>query len=142
MYEYTDNGTNLFLISRNISSLCSHCSLRIAVYLFNSSEIKTQVSFSDHLLSVVCPCTCLKIFTFLISSEPLGQIQPNFDQIILGLFAFKFLRMKSHTLFKWKIKATNKHVRCRFSKLFFSRTTGLISAKLASTYLLLLTTYY
>jgi hypothetical protein len=46
------------------------------------SELKTQASFSDLLLSVylfVC-----KLFTFSISLEPLAQFQPNLAQIFLG----------------------------------------------------------
>ena len=52
---------------------------------FSSPELKAQVSFSDHLSSVVCPSVCLsicmsvcpsvcKLFTFSSSSpEPLNQ---------------------------------------------------------------------
>ena len=57
--------------------------------IISSPELKAQVSFSDHLSSVVClsvrlpvcPSVCLsvcKLFTFSSSSpEPLGQFQPN-----------------------------------------------------------------
>ena len=65
-------------------------------FIFSSPELKAQVSFSDHLSSVVClsarpsvcPSVCLsfcKLFTFSSSSpEPLGQFQPNLAQSILG----------------------------------------------------------
>ena len=68
--------------------------------VFSSPELKAQVSFSDHLSSVVCLSVCLsvrlsvrlsvclsvcKLFTFSSSSpEPLGQFQPNLAQSILG----------------------------------------------------------
>ena len=56
--------------------------------LFSSPELKAQVSFSDHLSSVVCLSVCLsicKLFTFSSSSpELLGQFQPNLEQSILG----------------------------------------------------------
>ena len=53
--------------------------------LFSSPELKAQVSFSDHLSSVVCLSVCpsicpsvCKLFTFSSSSpEPLVQFQPN-----------------------------------------------------------------
>ena len=60
--------------------------------VFSSPELKAQVSFSDHLSSVVCLSVCpsvcpsvCKLFTFSSSSpEPLGQFQPNLAQSILG----------------------------------------------------------
>ena len=64
--------------------------------VFSSPELKAQVSFSDHLSSVVCLSVCppvrssvcpsvCKPFTFSSSSpEPLGQFQPNLAQSILG----------------------------------------------------------
>ena len=69
---------------------------------FSSPELKAQVSFSDHLSSVVCPSVCLsvclsicKLFTFSTSSpEPLGQFQPNLAQSILWREGFNFLQMK------------------------------------------------
>ena len=54
---------------------------------YSSPELKAQVSFSDHMSSVVCPSVRLsvcKLFTFLSSPEPLGQFQPNLVQSILG----------------------------------------------------------
>ena len=62
-------------------------------YVFISSpELKAQVSFSDHLSSVVCLSvrpsvrqSVCKLFTFSSSfPEPLGQFQPNLAQSILG----------------------------------------------------------
>ena len=50
--------------------------------LFSLPELKAQVSFSDHLSSVVCPSVC-KLFTFS-SPEPMGQFQPNLAQSIPG----------------------------------------------------------
>ena len=56
--------------------------------IFSSPELKAQVSFSDHLSSVLCLSVCLsvcKLFTFSSSSpEPLDQFQPNLAQSILG----------------------------------------------------------
>ena len=79
--------------------------------IFSSPELKAQVSFSDHLSSVVClsvrPSVCLsvcKLFTFSFSSpEPLGQFQPNLAQSILGWRGFKFVQMKGHALPKGEI---------------------------------------
>ena len=49
--------------------------------VFSSPELKAQMSFSDHLSSVVCPSVhpyVYKLFTFSSSSsEPLGQFLPN-----------------------------------------------------------------
>ena len=52
-----------------------------------SWKLKAQVSFSDHLSSVVCPsvrpCVC-KLFLFSTSSpEQQGQFQPNLAQSII-----------------------------------------------------------
>ena len=82
------------ILSRQIDvSKVKGCILKIGLYrVFSSPELKAQVSFSDHLSSVVClsvrpsvrPSVC-KLFTFSSSSpEPLGQIQPNLAQSILG----------------------------------------------------------
>ena len=78
---------------------------------FSSPELKAQVSFSDHLSSVVCLSVCLsvrlsvcKLFTFSSSStEPLGQFQPNLAQNILWWRGFKFVQMKGPALFKGEI---------------------------------------
>ena len=66
---------------------------------FSSPELKAQVSFSDHLSSVVCLSVrlsvclsvCLSVrpsvnFSLFSTSspEPLGQFQPNLAQSILG----------------------------------------------------------
>ena len=57
---------------------------------FSSPQPKSQVSFSDQNLSIVCrrcrSCSlCRKLFTFSSSSpEPLGKFQPNLAQIIFG----------------------------------------------------------
>ena len=71
-----------------------------------SWKLKAQVSFSDHLSSVVCPsvrpCVC-KLFLFSTSSpEQQGQFQPNLAQSILGWKRFKFVQMKGHALFQGK----------------------------------------
>ena len=74
--------------------------------IFSSPELKAQVSFSDHLSSVVCLSVCLsvrlsvcpsvcKLFTFSSSSpEPLGQFQPYLAQSILGWRGLKFLTIQ------------------------------------------------
>ena len=60
------------------------------ILVFSSPELKAQVSFkahvsfSDRLLSVVCPSVCKHFFTFSSSPELLGQFQPNLVQSILG----------------------------------------------------------
>ena len=54
--------------------------------LFSSPELKAQVSFSDHILSVAClsALSVCKLFTFSSSiPEPLGQFQTNLAQSIL-----------------------------------------------------------
>ena len=60
----------------------------VALYfVFSSPELKAQVSFSDHLSSVVCLSVRLsvcKLFTFSSSQVPQGQFQPNLAQSILG----------------------------------------------------------
>ena len=62
--------------------------LIIFVEIFTSPELKAQVSFSDHLSSVVrlsVRPSVRKLFTFSSSSpEPLVQFQPNLAQSILG----------------------------------------------------------
>ena len=65
--------------------------------LKSSPELKAQVSFSDHNLSVVhhhC-CRPCKLFNFF--SRTLGQFQPNLAQ---SIFEFKFIQMKDHALFQ------------------------------------------
>ena len=57
------------------------------LFIFSSYGLKAQVSFSDRLLSVVCPFSSS-------SPEPLVQFQPNLAQIILGLRGVKFVQMK------------------------------------------------
>ena len=83
----------------------------LAFSLFSSPELKAQVSFSNHLSSVVClsvcPSVCLsvcKLFTFSSSSpEPQGLFQPNLAQSILGWRGFKFVQIKGPTLFQGEI---------------------------------------
>ena len=84
-------------------ALHSHSPLVLIPHIFSSPELKAQVSFSDHLSSVICLSVCLhvrpsvcKLFTFSSSSpESLGQFQPNLAQSILGWRGFKFLQMKN-----------------------------------------------
>ena len=80
--------------------------------LISSPELKAQVSFSDHNLSVVrrryprrcCRCSCCEHFTFSSSSpEPLSQFQLNLTQSILGWWGFNFVQLKGHVLFKGEI---------------------------------------
>ena len=78
------------------------CSFHMIILIFSSPELKAQVSFYDHLLSV-CPYVC-KLFTFSSSSqEPLGQFKPNLAQSILGRWGFKFIKIKDHALFQGEI---------------------------------------
>ena len=66
-----------------------HLSYQLKV-TFSSPEPKSQVSFSDHNLSVVrrrCRYSrrrCRKLFTFSSSPERLGQFQPNLAQSSIG----------------------------------------------------------
>ena len=73
-------------------------------YLFSSSELKAQVSFSDHLSCVVCLSVRLsvcKLFTFSSSSpESPDQFYPNLAQSIPGWKGFKFVQMKGHAVTK------------------------------------------
>ena len=99
----------------NIHVCQNLCWTSLANILFSSPELKAQVSFSDHLSSVVClsvrlsvclsvcPSVC-KLFTFSSSSpELLGQFQPNLAQSILGWWGFKFVQMKGPALFRGEI---------------------------------------
>ena len=78
---------------------------------FSSPELKAQVSFSDHLSSVVCLSVrlsvCLfvcKLFTLSSSTpEPLGEFEPILAQIMLGWRGFKFVQMKGPALFQGEI---------------------------------------
>ena len=59
---------------------------------FSSTGLKVQVSFSDHLSSIICPSVC-KLFTFSSSPpEPLGQFQHNLAQNIFGERGFSFIQ--------------------------------------------------
>ena len=73
----------LIITNGNIPIFLYHITF-INNYGFSSPELKAQVSFSDHLLSV-CPSVCssvCKLSTFSSSSEPQGQIQPNMARSI------------------------------------------------------------
>ena len=112
--------------------------------LVSSPELKAQVSFSDHLSSVVClsvrlsvrlsvcPSIC-KLFTFSSSSpEPLGQFQPNLAQSILGSRGFKFVQMKRPALFQGETITKLVKIHYRHLKILVSRTTVPISTKLGT----------
>ena len=48
------------------------------VFLYSSPELKAEMSFSDHLSSVVClsaRMSVCKLFTFSSSPEPMGRFQ-------------------------------------------------------------------
>ena len=108
--------SNIFPVERGINqkkkrmeNFCNNA-LRLPSFLAHLS-LKAQVSFSDHLSSVVClsvrpsvrPSVC-KLFTFSSSSpEPLVQFQPNLTQSILGWRGFKFVQMKGPALFQGQI---------------------------------------
>ena len=102
---------------------------------FSSPEPKAQASFSDQNLSVVrrCCCRCRKLFTFSYSSPgPLGQLQPNLSQCILGWRRFKFVQMKGPALFQGEIITQIVKIHWWNLKIFFSRTTVLILTKLGT----------
>ena len=85
-----EDATKIFLVS-------------IIFWRFISSELKTQVSFSDPLSYVRMSHVC-KLFTFSSSSpEPLDQVQPNVAHNILVLRTFQFGQMKLHALLQGKI---------------------------------------
>ena len=60
--------------------------LKLEIYanytLLAHLELKAQVSFSNHLLSIVRLSIC-KLITFSSSQEPLGQFQLKLSQNIL-----------------------------------------------------------
>ena len=84
--------TNIQLIYKNLFMIWQHsfCTEWFLEYkmIVSSPELKTQVSFSDHLSSVLRLSVC-KLFTFSSSSqEPLCQFQPNLAQSSLGWWGF------------------------------------------------------
>ena len=90
------------------------------------------MSFSDQNLSIV-QRRCRKLFTFSSSfQEPLGQVQPNLAQCILGWMGFKFVQMKGPALLQGDNYQIAKNTMTKFKKIFFSWTTGPISAKLGT----------
>ena len=105
--------------------------------VFSSSELKARVSFSDCLLSVICLSFCLsvcKLFIFSTSSPcsttgpiptKLGTKHPWVEgiQVCSNEGSRPFLRgdMSENVKLYWK-----------YLKIFFSRTTGLISTKLVT----------
>ena len=74
----------------------------------SSSEPKAQVRCYDRKLYVVCRRCCI-FFSFLSSSEPLRQFQPNFVQHILEWEEFKFVQMKDSSLFQEEIMENNEN---------------------------------
>ena len=68
-------------------------------FFISSPELKAQVSFSDHLSSVLCQ----ENFRLSSSPEPVCQFQPNLAQNILGGRGFKFFQMKGPALFQQEI---------------------------------------
>ena len=75
-------------------------SITCLVYIFSSSELWAQGSYSDRLLSDVFLSLC-KLFIFSYSSpEPPGQFQLNLAQSILGWRELKFILMKATPFFK------------------------------------------
>ena len=85
----------------------------VEAVFFSSHELKAQVSFSDHLSSVVCMSVCpsfCKLFTFSSSSpEPLGKFQPNVAQSSLEWRGFKFDQKKGPTMTKLKNPLPHNH---------------------------------
>lgn len=51
------------------------------ITVFSSTEQKAQVSFSDYVFVRLSVC---KRLTFLTSTEPLGEFQPNLAESIIG----------------------------------------------------------
>ena len=105
---------------------------------FSSRELKAQVSFTDHLFSVVYPSVRLsscpsarpfvcKLFTFSSSSSlgPLSQFQPNLAQNILWRKWLKFVQIKRPHRFPREDKKDK--TKCIDKKIYISRTTGPIS---------------
>ena len=79
-----------------------HC---LITCIFSSPKLKSQVGFSDHLLSVfypsICRFVCL-IFTFFTSQEPcaLVQFQVNLALYIFWWMRFNFIQMKGCAFFQ------------------------------------------
>ena len=88
----------LHLVNRE---LCQVLIDKFMTNIIDSPESISQVSFSDHNLSVVRRrCSSHKLFIFPSSStEPLGQFQPHLTQSILEWWWFMFVQMKGHIPF-------------------------------------------
>jgi hypothetical protein len=92
-------------------------SLACWYFFFSSTDLKAQVSYFYHLLSVVrlsvhlCVCKhfllsvhlCVNFYIFDFS-EPQDQFVPDLAQIILWGRGFKFIQMKGNTLLQEEIK--------------------------------------
>ena len=82
------------------------------IHIFSSPKWKTQVSYSDHNLSIVCQhccCSCCyhhKLFTFLSPfTGPNGQIQSNLAQSNSGINVYSN-KLSDILFFKWEIIIT------------------------------------
>ena len=106
-------------------------------YIFCSPELKAQVSFSDHFLSVrlsvrlsVCPSVWLyvcKLFTFSSSSqEPQGQFKQTWHKASLGGGDSSLFKWGTH-LFPRGDNSKNIKIISKTLRIFFFRTAGSIS---------------
>jgi hypothetical protein len=82
-----------------VIKICMCCGFMI----FSSSELKAQVSYSDHLLSI---CKLLFSTSF---PEPVGQFYPDLIQIILRGREFKSIQMNSRMLL-FSPRVTKSHI--------------------------------
>ena len=117
-----------------IMVVCIMCSVGAwgmwACSLFSSPELKAQVSFSDHLLSVVCLSVCpsvrpsvCKIFTFSSSPEPLDQFQPNYKCFSVGVFhEGKMFSIWSFQCYKCAVKGGGGRVHLWIRQSFHNQT--------------------
>jgi hypothetical protein len=79
----------------------------LGLLFFSSHELKAQVSYSDHLLSVACPSVRLSVnfYIFDFFSRTTGSISTRLAEINLGWREFKFVQTKEIALPQWEIIA-------------------------------------
>ena len=68
------------------------------------------------------------------SQEPLSQFQPNLAQSIPWSRGFKFAQMKDPTIFQGELIKKLQKIHGQILKIFYSRTSVLISTKLCTNY--------
>ena len=103
--------------------------------VFSSPELKAQVSFSDHLSSVVCPSVCLCKFSHfhLLLQNHWANFNQTWHKVSEG--------EGDSRLFKWRPRPSQRgdnweliKINWQLLKIFSSRTTGPILTKLGTKY--------